>query len=59
MIAYSLISKMIEDEWNLNAVELGVITGIIFIGCAIGTMISIHYGDSKGRAFIIKTGLWV
>lgn len=54
MTVLSLIIYVLEDEWGLNTIELGVLTGGIFLGVGLGYLCAGYFTKKYGRLGLLK-----
>ncbi len=74
-ITYAMLISLIVDEWNvflipqtnlfvssyfhLNSLSFGFVTGIVFAGAAIGSLIGGYFTDKFGRKLIFQVDMLV
>jgi MFS family permease len=50
----SVLTTTLQAEWSLNAFKMAVLTGVVFFGQILGSVIVGIWGDDVGRVTILK-----
>lgn len=45
MAMFSLLTPILKDLWDLGTLEVGLVSGAVFLGCCIGSLIAIGIID--------------
>lgn len=49
LLIIGILTKVLENEWNLPAYQVELVGGIMFVGMIIGVALSGYLGDKIGR----------
>jgi len=58
MTIFAIMPLVLEDEWSLSGVEVGVMGGIIFLGFFVGTILG-SLGDVYGRKKMFRIAVFL
>jgi len=59
IMVISLVTKILQSDWNLSDGEVELMGGILFLGMIIGTALSGPLGDKLGRKVTLLSGTTV
>jgi MFS family permease len=54
MTVITVLTPVLEDEWDLSVIQMGLLGGVIFLGMIAGNGIAAYYGDSVGRLKMLQ-----
>ena len=54
IMLYIFLNPILKDEWNLNNLQVDLITSMSFLGLLLGSFIFSPLSDQYGRLYIIK-----